>query len=135
MNNIYEDVYIEVARVNVNQFNSGINVILTRHITGVPRAQAEFQMNCIVSLLLSVSNVGRDKSPVGECLETCYDSYHSIPFKLAINNLPPRDVSTTSRWWSLCDSVTRRAMPVRSKGRVQTKSDTLVLQDGGWAWD
>jgi hypothetical protein len=24
-------------------------------------------------------------------------------------------------------------MPVRSKGRVQTKRDTLVLQDGGWA--
>jgi hypothetical protein len=25
-------------------------------------------------------------------------------------------------------------MPVRSEGRVQTKRDTLVLQDGGWAW-
>jgi hypothetical protein len=25
-------------------------------------------------------------------------------------------------------------MPVWSKGRVQTKKDTLVLQDGVWAW-
>jgi hypothetical protein len=42
-----------------------------------------------------------------------------------------------------CDSGTRRAMPpvpagpsmsVRSKGTVQTKRDTLVLQDGGWTW-
>jgi hypothetical protein len=25
-------------------------------------------------------------------------------------------------------------MPVRSKGRVQTKRDNVVLQDGGWVW-
>jgi hypothetical protein len=58
----------------------------------------------------------------------------------------PQVVSTLSWWWGLCDSVTRRAMPavvelpagppmpVRSRGRVQTKRDTLVLQYGGWAW-
>jgi hypothetical protein len=34
----------------------------------------------------------------------------------------------------LRDSVTWRAMPERSKGRVQTKRDTLVVQVGGWAW-
>jgi hypothetical protein len=48
--------------------------------------------------------------------------------------------------WGFRDAVTWRAMPAvverlvgppmpeRSKGRVQTKRDTLVLQVGGWAW-
>jgi hypothetical protein len=39
----------------------------------------------------------------------------------------------------LCDAGSNAGgslttMPVRSKGRVHTKRDTLVFQDGGWAW-
>jgi hypothetical protein len=30
--------------------------------------------------------------------------------------------------------LTEPPMPVRSKGRVQAKRESQVLQDGGWAW-
>jgi hypothetical protein len=57
---------------------------------------------------------------------------------------PTNGVSTLSCWWSLSVPETLRAMPAvawllfgapvpdRSRGRSQTKRDTLVLQVGGW---
>jgi hypothetical protein len=59
---------------------------------------------------------------------------------------PTDGVSTLSWWWGLSAPETVRAMPAvvsllvgapmldRSRGRSQTKRDTLVLQVGGLAW-
>jgi hypothetical protein len=58
---------------------------------------------------------------------------------------PADGVSTLSWWWDLSASETLRAMPAvayllvgsrmpdRSRGRSQTKRDTLVHQVGDWA--
>jgi hypothetical protein len=61
------------------------------------------------------------------------------------HNFPTDGVSTLSWWWGLSAPETLRAMLVvalllvgspmldRSRGRSQTKRDTLVLKVGGWA--